>query len=293
MQSEELWIMKNNILKTLVSLVLLLGSASLSNAQITAGFSSGASAYFGDLISTPGFFQQMSPSISGDIGLSLGSRVRARFNVAYLQVRGDDKKSPYWPTRNRNLNFKSDIWELSVLAELDIFNSENVMITPYLFGGPGIFFFNPTTIDRNGNKVQLKYVGTSGQPTAVAALLQDGKKAVNTLQKAYDTQETCMVAGLGFRVPVGEMYTIGVELGYRFTSTDNLDDVSSKAYPAKGSISPYAYSLAFRGDEVIKGAEPGWQPRGNPDKNDSYYSIQVRVAKTLNFSRSPYKKWYR
>jgi len=49
-------------------------------------------------------------------------------------------------------------------------------------GTSGLTYFD-------SNKVQLKYVGTSGQPTAVAALLQEGKKAVNTLQKAYDTQE--------------------------------------------------------------------------------------------------------
>ncbi|MFX5660640.1 DUF6089 family protein, partial [Acinetobacter baumannii] len=73
--------------------------------------------------------------------MSLGSRLRARLNVAYLKVRGDDKKSPYWPTRNRNLNFQSNIWELSAIAEFDIFKSENVLITPYLFGGPGIFIF--------------------------------------------------------------------------------------------------------------------------------------------------------
>ncbi|MBR2648659.1 MAG: hypothetical protein IKD55_07450 [Sediminibacterium sp.] len=284
--------MKNKILKSIILLALSLNSVGILKAQITAGFATGASAYFGDLISTPAFFQQMSPSISGDIGMSLGSRLRARFNIAYLQVRGDDKKSPYWPTRNRNLNFKSDIWELSAIAEFDIFKSENVLITPYLFGGPGIFIFDPTTIDRNGNKVHLKYVGTSGQITAVSALSQEGKQVVSAPRQAYETQASCMVAGIGFRVPVGEMYTIGVELGYRFTNTDNLDDVSEKAYPAKGSISSYAYSLAFRGDEVIKGAEPGWQPRGNPDVKDSYYSIQVRVAKTLNFSRSPYKKWY-
>lgn len=263
-----------------------------STSQINAGLATGASGYFGDLIYTRALFQQMSPSISGDIGLSLGSRARARFNVSYLQVRGDDKKSIYWPTRNRNLNFTSDVWELSALAEFDIFKSENVIITPYLFGGPGMFFFNPTTVDRNGNKVQLKYVGTGGQQTAISALLQEGKTAVNTLQKAFETQEMCMVAGLGFRVPVGELYTIGVELAYRFTNTDNLDDVGTRAYPAKGSISPYAYSLAFRGDEIKPGAEPGWQPRGNPDIKDSYYSIQIRVGYTLNFGRSPYKKWY-
>jgi hypothetical protein len=285
--------MKNSILKNIILLALFLNSASMLKAQIIAGFSTGASAYFGDLIATPAFFQQMSPSASADIGMSLGSRLRARLNVAYLKVRGDDKKSPYWPTRNRNLNFQSNIWELSAIAEFDIFKSENVLITPYLFGGPGIFIFDPTTIDRYGNKVHLKYVGTGGQLTTISALPQEGKQVLNAPRQAYETQATCIVGGIGLRVPVGEMYTIGVELGYRFTNTNDLDDVSTKAYPAKGSISDYAYSLAFRGDEIIKGAEPGWQPRGNPNKNDTYYSIQVRVSKTLNFSSSPYKKWYR
>lgn len=109
---------------------------------------------------------------------------------------------------------------------------------------------------------------------------------------AYETSEFCLVSGLGFRVNVSDRVSIGTEIAYRFTQTDNLDDVSAAKYPDKSTMNPYAYQLAFRGDEINPNATPGLQPRGNPNVKDSYYSVQVRVCYQLNFGRSIYKKWY-
>jgi hypothetical protein len=249
---------------------------------------SGVAAYFGDLTYTQQFFQQVTPSMSGDISLDFNSRFRVRLNIAYAPVRADDKKSIYRPTNNRNLNFKSYVFELSTLAEFDLFKEENVMVTPYLFAGPGIFIFNPTTIDRYGNKVDLKYIGTEGQlvnnvPIGNQTILPDGiKMPVNRSYKAYETNALCLVSGIGFRVPVAKLFTIGAEIAYRFTNTDMLDDVSAKQYPNKNLMSPYVYKLTFREDEIHPNAQPGYQPRGNPLTNDSYYSVQIRVTYQLN-----------
>ncbi|MBL7760351.1 MAG: hypothetical protein JNK08_06610 [Sediminibacterium sp.] len=284
--------MKTTILKPVLASIIALHIFSMGMSQsVKLGVGSGVSAYFGDLIYTQAFFQQVSPSMSADLSVDLSSRFRARLNIAYVPVQGDDKKSVYWPTRNRNLNFKSDVWEVSTLAEFDLFNTENVMVTPYLFGGPGVFFFNPTTVDRFGNKVQLKQIGTQGQE-GTFALLMEGKGASAKLGKAYNTSEVCLVSGLGFRVQVNDLISVGAEVAYRFTNTDNLDDVSARQYPDKNSINEYAYQLAFRGDELNPNAKPGLQPRGNPDIKDSYYSVQVRVTYNLGLGGgSRYRRW--
>lgn len=281
--------MKTLLFKPLIASIIGLHiSIMLMSQSVKVGMGTGVSAYFGDLTYTQQFFQQVSPSVSADLSVDFNSRFRARLNIAYVPVQADDKKSIYWPTRNRNLNFKSDVFEVSTLAEFDLFKEENVMVTPYLFAGPGIFFFNPTTIDRYGNKVQLKNIGTEGQPGTIALLgngtnLAEGAKtAINQFSKAYETHALCLVSGIGFRVPVSELFSIGAEIAYRFTNTDMLDDVSAKQYPNKNLMSPYAYKLAFRGDEVLPNAQPGFQPRGNPLTNDSYYSVQIRVTYQLN-----------
>ena len=282
--------MKLTILKPIIASIIGLHISCILMAQsVKVGVGSGVSAYFGDLIYTQSFFQQVSPSMSADLSVDFSSRFRARLNIAYVPVQGDDKKSVYWPTRNRNLSFKSDVWEVSTLGEFDIFNSENVYVTPYLFGGPGMFFFNPTTIDRLGNKVQLKQVGTQGQPETFALLMEGKEGATNKLGNAYKTSELCLVSGLGLRVQLSDFFSVGAEIAYRFTNTDNLDDVSAKQYPDKNSMNEYAYQLAFRGDEIKPGAQPGLQPRGNPLVKDSYYSVQVRLTYQLSFGRSDYR----
>ncbi len=285
--------MKSTLLKHFIaSLFGLHISFAMMAQSVKVGIGTGVSAYFGDLTHTQQFFQQVTPSTSADVSVDFNSRFRARLNIAYTPVRADDKKSIYWPTRNRNLNFKSDVFEVSTLFELDLFNSENVMITPYLFAGPGIFFFNPTTIDRYGQKVELKYVGTEVQPGALALALSGKDAAVKQFSKAYKTNAMCLVSGLGFRVQVSELFSLGAEIAYRFTNTDNLDDVSAKEYPNKNLMSLYAYQLAFRGDEIKPNAQPGLQARGNPLTKDSYYSVQVRMTYQLNLgSGNTYKRW--
>ncbi len=285
--------MKNTLLKPFIASVIGLHIGIVLMAQsVKVGIGTGVSAYFGDLIYTQALFQQVSPSASADLSVDFNSRFRARLNIAYAPVRADDKKSIYWPTRNRNLNFKSDVFEISTLAEFDLFNTENVMITPYLFAGPGMFFFNPTTIDRYGKKVELVYIGTEVQPGALALLSEGKDAAINQFSKAYKTNAFCLVSGLGFRVQVSDLFSVGAEIAYRFTNTDKLDDVSAKEYPNKNLMSPYAYQLAFRGDELKPDAQPGYQPRGNPATNDSYYSVQVRMTYQLNLSSdNNYKRW--
>lgn len=280
--------MKTSLFKPIIASIIGLHISMLLMSQsIKVGMGSGVSSYFGDLTYTKQLFQQVSPSVSTDISVDLNSRFGLRLNIAYTPVQADDKKSIYWPTRNRNLNFKSDILEISTLAEFDIFKAENVMVTPYLFAGPGVFFFNPTTTDRYGNKVDLKYVGTEGQPGTIALAgegsnLAEGTKMPIKSSKAYETNALCLISGVGFRVQVSELFSIGAEFTYRFTNTDMLDDVSAKQYPNKSLMNPYAYKLTFREDEIHPNAQPGYQPRGNPLIKDSYYSVQVRVTYQLN-----------
>ncbi len=280
--------MKTSIFKYIIASIIGLHISFLLMSQsIKVGMGSGVSSYFGDLTYTKQLFQQVSPSVSTDISVDLNSRFGLRLNIAYTPVQADDKKSIYWPTRNRNLNFKSDILEISTLAEFDIFKAENVMVTPYLFAGPGVFFFNPTTIDRYGNKVDLKYVGTEGQPGTIAltgegSSMAEGTKMPIKSSKAYETNALCLISGVGFRVQVSELFSIGAEFTYRLTNTDMLDDVSAKQYPNKSLMNPYAYKLTFREDEIHPNAQPGYQPRGNPLIKDSYYSVQIRVTYQLN-----------
>jgi len=260
--------------------VLFIGaifSALTTQAQrVRISAAGGASAYYGDLIAGAPLMKQMSGAVTLGGSYDLSEKFRLRASLTGLGVRADDKDNSEQKFKNRNLNFKSFIWEINVAAEYDFLNNvEEYAFTPYVFFGPGIFGFNPTTIDRFGNKQNLRDWGTEGQGLAA---YPD--------RKPYALTQFNLGLGAGIRIDVTEALQIGTELFVRKTFTDHLDDVSQNSYvdPALFASQGNAFSqyLAFRGDEV--GANfSKTMPRGNPKRDDIFYSFQLKVTyKLLN-----------
>ncbi len=240
---------------------------------LRASVAVGGSAYLGDIVQGAPVLNQMSAALSLGISYDLAQQFRIKANLSILGAKGDDKKNDREDYRQRNLNFKTTIWELAFLGELDLLNSEKHKVIPYIFAGPGIYHFNPTTVDRNGKKVDLHDIGTEGQ------LLPGG---------AYDdhkynlTQLNLQVGG-GVRYMVNDGFSLGLDLSFRKLFTDYLDDISGPDYPSPAEFiaagQTEAAQLAFRGDEIgYTYDQLKYRPRGNPDNKDLYYSFQVTAA---------------
>lgn len=264
---------------TLLLIVFLLNVVNPLKAQdFSMGISTGISSYFGDLMYNNSLFNQSSPAFSVSGSYDFTDRFRTRLNLSFLTVKGDDAKSPDKGTHDRNLNFVSNVIEASLLAEIDIVDGTKNANAIYLFTGPGVFYYDPTTLDRSGKKVHLHDWGTEGQTnTKYNNLQQIAKKIAEKSQ--YHKTALSYTAGVGMRHDITPFMSVGVEFGYRFTNTDYLDDVSNATYVDPTLVTPYVWQLAYRGDEInAKATSPGWQPRGNPNKMDAYYTMQVRVA---------------
>ncbi|HNN31308.1 MAG TPA: DUF6089 family protein, partial [Chitinophagaceae bacterium] len=176
----------------------------------------GGSAYYGDLIQGTPLLKQISPAVTLGGSYDLNEKLRVRASLSGLSVKADDKDNSNIKFKNRNLNFKSFIWEFAVAAEYDILNNfDNYAYTPYIFIGPGIFGFNPTTVDRFGNKVNLREWGTEGQGLAAYPN-----------RKPYSRTQFNIGFGGGIRVDLSESLQIGTEIFIRKTFTDYIDDVS-------------------------------------------------------------------
>jgi len=175
----------------------------------------------------------------------------------------------------RNLSFRNQIKELSVVANFDLFENSATYIsradwTPYAFLGVAVLLHNPqalapdTDLDGNplpeaGKWVDLQPLGTEGQYAA----LQDTD--VNFGATAYNKLQIAIPMGIGARFRLNEVFDLSVEFGFRYLFTDYIDDVS-KNYVDLGVFGndELAKAMSYRTSEV---ATPTFNYTGRDGKN--------------------------
>ena len=218
--------------------------------------------------------------LMGSIGAryDLSEHITARSYVTLTSLQADDKKGTA-SMQQRNLNFKTKIFDWELTAQYNLFSLNDRWWTPYIFAGAGLYHFNPYTKDSADNKVFLKPLSTEGQGFMPGA-------------KEYKLTQFSLPLGFGAEYSLNEDMRIGIEFGYRKIFTDYLDDVSNTYVDQTSLLSARgqtAVDLAFRGDE--KGGAPypaGGSARGNPKHKDSFY--YVALTYTVRYFFDKYKE---
>ncbi len=231
---------------------------------------------------------------------TLGYRYRLSRNFGwrndfnYMQVSGSDALTKDIYRHNRNLSFKSNIFELSSNLEYAfIFDKQghkydikktkmrrqkNRNSYIYFSVGVGVFWFNPKAL-YNGTWHELQKLGTEGQ-----GQLNGTKK--------YRRISVSIPMAIGVRFIVGKKMTIGLEYNFRTTFTDYIDDVSTTYYDnnvIKQNNGQVAAALADPSLNEIKNATSpnadgtGTQ-RGDKQK-DSYMAIELKFGFFLKQKR--------
>jgi len=252
-----------------------------TDAQLRITGGTGVSGFMGDLqTERVPVFKSVSANFSLGATYDLQQQLRARLNLSIMGLQADDKNSSKVDRQARNLNFKSSVWEAAVMAEYDFMDRDIYNIVPYVFGGIGVFHFNPYTYDSIVGKVYLHDVGTSGQYLGLSGYPQPYKRTAIDLP-----------IGLGIRYEVSESMAIGFELNYRILFTDWVDDVSTAAYvdPTLFYQSSYytannnyyadlASRLSYRGTPKYSRS----LNRGSTASKDAFYSFQITLAIKLD-----------
>ncbi len=236
------------------------------NLELGAGLAT----YEGDLTQKSTFFGQPGFAFTLGSDYNFSEWVQLNLGFSFMRLRADDKKNSDTLLTARNLNFTSNVWDINATVQINLPSFGK--FTPYVDGGIGLFHFNPTTIDRYGNKQMLHKMETEGQG------LMDANRP------HYLLTEVQLPFGAGVQYSLSKTMALKFDVLFRKTFTDYIDDVST-TYAEASVIDkkfPLIKQLAFRGDEIKPGAPyPSGARRGNPDKKDFYYTGQVKLVYQL------------
>ena len=243
-----------------------------AKAQIVSsteiGIMGGGSYYLGDV--NDRHFDYMMPSGGIVVRKNIDRRIVVKAEVLLGYIRGDDTRNTDDTVKlNRNLHFRSPIYELSGQVEFNFLPYETgnslYPFTPFIFAGVSLFRFNPHAEATNGEWVALQPLGTEGQGTTA---FQDRKK--------YALTQFSIPMGGGFKIAVNKTFNIILEYGIRKTFTDYLDDVSS-TYTGGNLIdmSPLATEMS---DKSLNGPQAKDFQRGNTKNNDWYTFTGITLS---------------
>lgn len=176
--------------------------------------------YFGDVNPQTGFASVKFGDTRPNIGISITHRyfprVSGRFGVNIGRVSANDDNQgttgDAYYRNNRNLNFRTNIYEASAVVIFDLIENRNNYLkrpdfVPYLFGGVAGFYFNPQGTRDGGN------TWTDLQP-------------LKTENVDYSRVSLAIPFGIGVRYRITRSLDASFEAGLRKTFTGYLDDVS-------------------------------------------------------------------
>lgn len=186
--------------------------------------------------------------------------------------------------RNRNLNFRSSLFEGIFVAEIfpTVFFEEDASevyhkLRPYGIIGVGAFHFNPQGYDvATGQWVDLKPLHLEGQGFSEYPDRKD-----------FNLWQLNIPMGVGLKYWVSENLSLAVEVLHRKTFTDYIDGVSTTYVDPQLFYNHLPLSqaaLAARmADKSNNGAggDPNYGPgtkRGDPTQKDAYYSFGIKVG---------------
>jgi hypothetical protein len=261
----------------------------------------GATNFLGDLgganqIGTHGFKDidglVTRPVIGGGVRFLTSFYTSTKINFFYGIVRGDDKLTQEPFRHNRNLNFRSPVLELSAQFELNysfeqgghkynikrVKGRKNVEKRIYGFLGIGGFYYSPHGKYSDGKWYKLRPFRTEGEGIVPGI-------------KEYSNFSLCFPMGIGGKYALDRYWSIGMEIGLRYTLTDYIDDVSTVyATTSVDTLlnNPVAtYFANPNAGELGSYVTADGQTRGDPTHKDAYMFI------TFNVNYKIFRKGYR
>jgi uncharacterized protein DUF6089 len=258
--------------RILLSLALFLPFCLQAQEHHEIGVTVGFANYYGDL--QPKLFPSYGYQPMGGIVYKyfMSPHFGLRVGATYTNLTAADSLSSIPINKARNLSFATHLFELHGALEVNLLPIEIMRhkATPFLFGGISVFYFNPYATDAADDNVYLRPLSTKGKSLP---MYPD--------RKQYSLVNVAFPFGGGFKFFIGNRIMLTGELGFRYTNTDYLDDVS-KSYVNLDTLQAHkgklARQMSYRGNTAA-----GWDhnnpnygfQRGDSKSNDWFWYANV------------------
>ncbi|EKB48810.1 hypothetical protein [Cecembia lonarensis] len=174
----------------------------------------GPTQYFGELYSLWKYNEGVQPDWNANIAVRrvLGTYVKARVEGTYYQISGQDPPAdPRSLRQPRNLHFRARNWEMTAIGEFHLkpvrqYNITRHFINFYGFAGVG-FSTNDPKAELRGEWVALRPLQLENNP--------------------YEKFIIVFPTGIGMKYKANVWMDLILELNYRWTLTDYMDDISA------------------------------------------------------------------
>lgn len=247
-----------------------------ANQYWSIGASAGYANYFGDLAPDRSAFSTVYDQTTPYFGLFVAKRVSPHLeikgNVGYFRIAADDNNVEASRSVDntgryiRGLHFQNNIFEAGLTLKADLLPSvygpaRRNPFNGYGFVGLSVFTNNPQALGPKGTEladtwVDLRPLRTEGQATA------------------YGLVNIGIPLGIGASYKLTSNIDVSLEMGYRITFTNHLDDVGGP-YPTASALrnmTPTARSLSMRSGERFAAATGAdrFNTRLNDDPNNKF-----------------------
>ncbi len=226
-------------------------------------------------------------AVGGGLRYYMTNHWAVRGSLFFGRLSGDDALSSSKFKKGRNLNFRSNITDVSLQIEYSLFNwnikglsrklysrRTNKRHNIYLFTGISMFKFKPYG-EYNDEWFSLQELSTEGQGLSGGA-------------KPYKLYSFSIPMGAGYKFLINNSISIGVEVTFRKTFTDYIDDVSGFYYDndvLRQNRGDLAADLADKNLFSDGSKQAGNAARGNPSSNDNFAFFLITINKRLNLYR--------
>lgn len=184
------------------------------DAPWSVSASVGPTQYFGELYSLWKYNEGIQPDWNANIAIrrTVGTYIRLRGDFTYYQISGQDPPAdPRSLRQPRNLHFRARNWEAAGIAEfhlkpVKVYNITRSFFNLYGFAGVGVSTNNPKA-ELNGTWVDLRPLQLENNP--------------------YEKHIIVFPTGIGMKYKLNVYTDLTIEMNYRWTLTDYMDDISA------------------------------------------------------------------